>query len=231
MKQDIEYNEILASSLGLIVQSEISIPSPAANYQEYKIPGMDGTLVETDGTYENIKINAVFNYQERKNWGSTYRSAKKWLNSSGSRILKLFRTDQTFYKVKTVEIGEEQRANSFAASFEVTFTCDPYTYLESGLEQISGGNVYNPEEISHPTYLITGNGQCTLTVNGNTTTATIGQNLTIDTDRMIAYREDGTMANTSVTGDYDYLYLLPGENTISITSGFLLKIIPNWRHL
>lgn len=69
MKQDIEYNEILASSLGLIVQSEISIPSPAANYQEYKIPGMDGTLVETDGTYENIKINAVFNYQERKNWG------------------------------------------------------------------------------------------------------------------------------------------------------------------
>ena len=62
-------------------------------------------------------------------------------------------------------------------------------------------------------------------------TANVGQNLTIDTDLMIAYRQDGTMQNTAVTGDYENLYLLPGDNVISITDGFDLKIIPNWRTL
>ena len=69
---------------------------------------------------------------------------------------------------------------------------------------------------------------CTLTVNGNEMTANVGQNLTIDTDLMIAYRQDGTLQNTAVTGDYEDLYLVPGDNVISITSGFDLKIIPNW---
>ena len=48
---------------------------------------------------------------------------------------------------------------------------------------------------------------------------------------MIAYRTDGTMQNTSLTGDYEDLYLIEGENKVSITSGFVLKIIPNWRYL
>lgn len=90
---------------------------------------------------------------------------------------------------------------------------------------------YNPYDICHPIYKITGNGICTLTVNGKAMKATVGQNLTIDTERMIAYRKDGTMMNTSVSGDYEDLYLKPGENEISITQGFTLTVIPNWRRL
>ena len=54
--------------------------------------------------------------------------------------------------------------------------------------------------------------------------------MAIDTDRMIAYREDGTLQNTSVTGKYEDLYLLEGENDIEITGG-TVKVIPNWRCL
>ena len=61
--------------------------------------------------------------------------------------------------------------------------------------------------------------------------ADVGQNLTIDTDRKIAYRADGTLSNTAVSGDYEDLFLQEGENEISITDGFNLKIIPNWRCL
>ena len=39
------------------------------------------------------------------------------------------------------------------------------------------------------------------------------------------------MMNTSVSGDYEELYLKPGENEISITQGFTLTVIPNWRRL
>ena len=59
----------------------------------------------------------------------------------------------------------------------------------------------------------------------------VGQNVTIDTELMIAYRMDGTMENTSVTGDYEDLYLKPGYNEIEITEGFEAKVIPNWRSL
>ena len=48
---------------------------------------------------------------------------------------------------------------------------------------------------------------------------------------MIAYQMDGTMENTSVTGDYEDLYLKPGYNEIEITEGFEAKVIPNWRSL
>ena len=82
----------------------------------------------------------------------------------------------------------------------------------------------------HPlSYIISGEGRCTITVNGKNMTANIGQNLTIDTELMIAYRTDGTTANTAVKGDYEDLYLQPGENQIGITRGFSMEVIPNWR--
>ena len=231
MRQDIEFNGTIASDLKLLIQEEISIPSPKPKYEEYEISGKDGDMIVSDGSYDDIQITVPFNYTEYNEWGSIYRSAKRWLNAKGSQKLKLSRMDNYFYKVKKVEIGNEKRSVSHAGSFEAVFTCDPYTYLESGLIELSAGVLYNTNELSHPNYLITGNGSCTLTINGKAMKATVGQNLTIDTDRMIAYRVDGTMMNTSVTGDYEDMYLQPGENTVTITDGFELKIIPNWRCL
>ena len=62
-------------------------------------------------------------------------------------------------------------------------------------------------------------------------TANVGQNLVIDTERELAYREDGTLSNTAISGDYEELFLQEGENSVTITEGFELKIIPNWRRL
>ena len=61
-------------------------------------------------------------------------------------------------------------------------------------------------------------------------TANVAENLTIDTDRMIAYRSDGTLSNTKVSGNYEDLYLKPGENKIEFTGG-TLAVVPNWRCL
>lgn len=59
----------------------------------------------------------------------------------------------------------------------------------------------------------------------------VGQNLTIDTDRQLAYRSDGTLNNTAVTGNYEDLVLVEGDNKVTITDGFDLKVIPYWRYL
>lgn len=69
----------------------------------------------------------------------------------------------------------------------------------------------NRYEICHPIYFITGEGMCTLTVNGNTMTSNVGQNLTINTDKKLAYRTDKTMQNTQVSGHYEDLYMQRGK--------------------
>ena len=60
---------------------------------------------------------------------------------------------------------------------------------------------------------------------------TVNQDITIDTDRMIAYNSEMTNQSTLVSGYYEDLYLQEGQNEISITSGFNLTVIPNWRTL
>ena len=122
-------------------------------------------------------------------------------------------------------------SSEIAAEFTVNFICEGCQYSIEGQKEITASNLYNDGYITHPIYKVEGEGECTLTVNGKAVKANVGQNLTIDTDRMIAYRTDGTMQNTSLTGDYEDLYLIEGENKVSITSGFVLKIIPNWRYL
>lgn len=137
-----------------------------------------------------------------------------------------------FYKVKKVELDTLEQYADEAGDFDVEFLCEPGAFVrngsyEHGLQEV----LQNPYSISHPEYRITGEGTCELIVNGSVMTANVGQNLTINTELMIAYRTDGTIQNTAVTGNYEDLYLQPGTNTISITEGFDLKIVPNWRCL
>ena len=208
-----------------------SVPAPKMRVKETEIPGMDGTLTEIDGTYENIVIPVEFNFLVPPDqWMDAYRKAKRWLTGTGELILG---DDQEYYyKVLFCNITSTERTSRRLGNFESEFTCFPYAFLVSGKNEYSISEVeYNPYMLSHPIYKISGEGSCTLTVNGNTFTVNVGQNAIIDTDRMITYRVDGSMMNSDALGDYEGLYLKEGDNKISITSGFNLSVIPNWRTL
>lgn len=229
MKQDIEFNGKKASDFKVYISEPINIPCPLEKYTEHIIAGKDGTLIEKKGKYDDIKITVRFNYKEIRENGEIYRNVKNSFLSRTDGKLKINTMSDYFYVVKRVEIETETKKMIRTGEFEVIFTCDPFTYLESGLQEQNENNLYNSYYISHPIYKIAGEGVCNLTVNGKTMKANISGNLTINTDLMISYREDGTMQNTSVTGDYEELYLLPGDNTIELTNGFSLSVIPNWR--
>ncbi len=228
---NILYKGVNCSRFGIIPARRPSVPAPEIRVTEMEIPGRDGVLVETDGCYGTITIPVEFNYLvPPEKWMDAYRKAKRWLTGSGWLVLE---DDQDYmYKVLYVKITDTERTSRRIGNFTAEFTCDPYAYLVSGQQEHSVTDVlYNPYMLSHPVYKITGEGVCALTVNGNTMSANVGQNITIDTELMIAYREDGTMQNTGVTGDYEKLYLQEGENTITVTSGFEVTVQPNWREL
>lgn len=208
-------------------------PAPEPRYTDTQVPGRDGALTEFDGTYSDIVVDVEMNYiTNPQNWHAAWREVKRYLLKGGIRELRFSDDLSFYYKCKKIVLGTNEREFRHTAAFTATFTLAPYEYLTDGKErypyQVCEFNRY---ELCKPIYFIAGEGMCTLTVNGNEMTANVGQNLTIDTDLQLAYRTDGTLQNTEVMGNFDELYLLPGENTISVTDGFDLKIQPNWRCL
>ncbi len=208
------------------------IPAPVRRTEFITISGRDGTLVMSDGAYDDIDIPIEMNFLiSDESWGNRFRKTKQWLLSGGKKLI-LSDDASVFYRVKDVRIEDMERTVRRSGQFTCHFICEPHTYIVGGQREYKIEDVrFNPYLLCKPIYKFTGEGMCTLTVNGKSMKANVGQNLTVDTEMMLAYRSDGTLNNTEVMGDYEDLYLQSGENSIYVTGGFNLKIIPNWRCL
>lgn len=215
--------------VGVLIAKKPNIPAPKHIMKSVTIPGK-GTIYTTTDEVEDIPIKLECNYIMPSDfWQAEWRSIRKWANKP-NKALQFGEDLEVYYKIKMVDLSECERVSERIGKFDATFTCDGYEYLERGKYTYGVDEVlYNHYAKCAPKYLITGEGMCTLTVNGKEVTANIGQNLTIDTDLKLCYRLDGTQNNTSMSGYYEDLYLNEGQNAITISNGFDLKIVPNWR--
>lgn len=230
--EDIFLDHRSCIDIGLYPVKPPTIVSPSRQYNEQEIPGRDGKFYEDLGTYEDITLTVEFNFRSRnkKTVDQFFREYKRII-----RKAKVFskQSDPTvFYKIKKTEIGELDRGTSNSiGTFSVDFTFDPYAYLLDGVVPLNYKRVtWNEYDESKPIYILSGEGRCTLTVNGKSLECNCTDTIYIDTDLELAYREDKSWVSQMVKGYYDELYLIPGKNTISITQGFDLKVIPNWRY-
>lgn len=229
---DIQFNGRTGTTVGVIVQNRPNIPAPEKIYDAIEIPGKDGILYRDTGTVEDIRIEVSLAFREKDpgKWAQKLRSVKEWLLSVSDNKLSFTDDPDYFYRVKRVTVGTTERYVKRQGKLIAAFYCEGYMYLQSGArEQQLSALLNNPGTRCLPIYKISGNGMCTITINGKQIKANIGQNLTIDTERKLAYRTDGTMQNTSISGNYEDMVLNPGKNSVSITSGFTLTAIPNWR--
>ncbi|WP_343247723.1 distal tail protein Dit [Diplocloster hominis] len=229
---DIEYAGYTGKDKGIIVTRRPDIPAPVEIIESYRVPGRDGELIAHTGTYEDIEIEIPFGFRAPKDqWAERFRQCRKWLLAPGVNRLQ-FSDDPDFFRIsKYVEITDTERTIKKMGEFSAIFTCSPYIYAIEGEYEIPAVDLYNNYEVSHPIYYIEGEGVCRIAVNGKEVSINVGQNATIDTDLMIAYRQDKTIMNAETTGDYDDLWLKPGLNTITTTVGFLVTLKPRWRSL
>jgi len=227
------YNGIDCRNIGLKVVKRPDIPIPARRITSVTIPGRSGDLHIDDGTYEPIEITIKFNFLTHPDdWGSILRQVREWLRGEKDKRFFLGDDGCYYYKVEytQVEDGAERQVKQLGV-LDVVFVCDPYQYETVGDRAIPlPCRLHNSGETSRPQYKITGEGMCTLTINGKSVTANVGQELTIDTDLMIAYRA-GDVQNTALLGDFEDLYLTPGQNILEITDGFSVTVTPRWRHI
>lgn len=218
--------------LGLSITKRPSFSAPKRRYEKFDIPGRDGELYIDQEKYDDLTTEISFNYivDHDDMWHEKWRKCKIWLLKGGIRKLELSDDKHFYRKVKYIELSTNERSVRNAGEFSANIVTDPYSYVISGSYMYPYMQVrVNDYEVCKPIYYITGEGMCVLTVNGKSMNINVGQNIYIDTELQLAYRNDGVLRNTSVSGIYEDLYLLPGKNDIRITSGFELQIQPNWR--
>lgn len=224
-RYEMKYNGVEMRSFGIVLYDYPSFSGAKKNYSSTAVQGRIGQLVGETNYVSNLSIECEFTVVGRA-FMERIRRIKLWLSGTGK--IEFSDYPGSFFKVWKVEYGNIERELKTVGRFSVTFICTPFEFLDIGQHPAAGLLLYNDGSTARPIYNISGNGDCVLTVNGKTMEATIGQNLTIDTEQMLAYRTDGTLQNTAVTGDYEDLFLIPGENEISITEGFSLSVIPQW---
>lgn len=229
-----KYNGQMNTEYDVMVVKRPDIPSPKKKYSTFSIDGRDGDLYEEDGTYEDIDILLQMNFKgEPDDWNEKLRRIRRWLNNTTNNKLVFSDDMDYFYKVKKVSISDTKRSKKRAGRFDITFTCDPYTYLADGESLITdiSNVIVNLWEISKPIYYIFGNGKMSLNINGKNVTMNVQQALTVDTQMRLCYGAGNFLQNTAIYGDYDSLFFYPGENNISFTDGFEVQIRPNWRSI
>ena len=226
-KDFIIYNDKTNLDVNLLIVSKPYKPSPVMEYEEIKVPG--GKTLYREKGYNDIEIPISFNFMSKYSWDKDFRIIKEWLLSKVNSKLKFSDDLEVFYRVNKVTIDTPERSIKKIGKFNAIFTCEPYVYIDENERELSSF-LCNNYLISKPVYRILGEGYLTLNINNNVIKANIGQELIIDTDKGLCYRE-GIVDNVALEGRYEDMYLLEGENTFSWTEGFVIYITPNLRCL
>ena len=197
------------------------------------IPYRNGDLLGIDVSRGNAHYNCMI-HMKQSEYISKMRTVRKWLSGEGT--LKIYSTasdtPDSYFEVMQVEYKDDIRRDAEYGRLSVDFEIYPYEFLTSGDAWITNyATISNTADACMPEYEISGTGSGTLTVNGNDMTFDVNTKLTIDTRRQIAINNSGDDANEDVGGDYAGLYLVTGNNTVSITSGFTLKVKPHWGYV
>ena len=227
----VKYGDIFDIDLGLHVKTRPNIPVPERNVEVTEDKILTTSLTRDYGTYKDININIEYNFISREDFEMKSIAIKRWIYNCKNKILVLSDSIDYYRKVKKVTIDTITRSKKYLGNFKLTFRCDPNLYVVNGLNSIlidSAKNIKNNYAISKPIYTINGEGMCTLTVNNNSVTINVGQSIIINTEKELCYKNDGSKTNIT-TGKYKDLYLLEGNNTVTVSNGFTLSIVPNWR--
>lgn len=220
----IEYNGDICEDHWCFLNDYPQFSGGSKQYNTYAVPGMDGELVEINDYLSNLKIDCRFSIVS-KTFMNNVRNIRSRLSGTGKLVIS--DSPDVFYKVWKIEYGDILREIRRFGTFTVSFICTPFEFLKAGQNPVNSVP-FNSGDKSKPIYTITGEGLCTLTVNGYEFTVNVGQEAVIDSERQLSYKNDGQSINTDVKGDYEKLWLPHGENSVSISPGFTLSVIPQW---
>ena len=248
MRADLIYNGHSGREIAVALATRPSVPPAVMRGDWIDLGSVDGSMLSTDGTYENITIECQLNYVcPPEKVGIQYRRVKEWIRGSG----ELCFTDDpdVYYRVKAAQVAEYARRTKGGADLIAAFICDPYTYLKGGKygekKAFAANNVAdaiyltNPGALAHPIYKITGGSSsksAKIVVDyGTAFKVNRTDGIIVDTEKMMVYNSSGAQSFAS-SGDFDDLLLSETNEAHAIqikenSAAVTLEVIPNWRML
>ena len=249
MDNYLSFNGRSSLDFGITISGSGTYKKPARIVERFKIPGRNGELTVSDGSFENVDITYpcfIFgNFPARMDWLSS------WLLSGAG----YYRLEDTYHPehFRLAQfiggINPEPTTLNRHGRFELTFNCKPQKFLKSGElwhSVPSDKRFVNPTGfIMKPLIEIAGDGIRSLTVNDTvvnvgavpgTDTGVTYNNMYLDCDTWEAYDDEGNNMNQYVElKNEKYPELLPGDNTVilknrwndDITAG-AIRIMPRW---
>lgn len=228
---DIQYNGKRGSELKVYAKELPDMPAAKRAYEEIVVSGRNGVYLRDLGRYETTELPIDMNYiGSPQMWHERWRKIQEWLSETNGELV--LSDDPDYYlKVTRVNLSNNVHRGKRIGDFTATFVLkDGLYYLRTGKEKYDITDVlWNPGEQCCPNYYISGVGTCVISINNRIFEVTINGSVIIDSERQLIYSEDKQVINNIAKGDYKNLLLEKGENLISISEGFGIKVVPNWR--
>lgn len=221
-------HETSSRDLGLRFTAPVEIPASARRVDDIEVSGRAGSLTWFTG-WKDTEISlplAVHGGLEAYRQAVFALSEASTISFSGEPGL--------FRYIKHVSVSPLTREMAGWGMFQANLTCQPFTYLATGLKPItltSTATITNPGLLaSDPEITLFGTGQLVLTINGQRypVSSPSGQ-ITLDSARMITHVCGNTQTD-AISGPFPQLAV--GENHIELGEGLSKAVIVgNWRTL
>ncbi|AUM92675.1 distal tail protein Dit [Clostridium botulinum] len=214
---------IHSNEKGLKIISLPNITTPEKREEKIIIPGRDGYLTQSDGSYEGEVKPVEFDYFDDR-----FDDIKQWLTGSGEVIFS--NEPDRYYKARIINKLDLARVLQKFHSGIIQFDCQPFGYLQDELIEITNSTtIYNQANVNSQPYIkIYGNGYATLKINNEVIKLTnISDYIELDSEMMECYKSNVPL-NHLMIGNFPIFQV--GENNISWTNNISkIEIIPRWR--
>lgn len=221
-------HKISSRELGLRFTAPIEIPTATQKVDDIEVAGRAGSLTRFTG-WRDIEITLPLAVRGGL---EAYRQASLALVEAST--IGLSGEPGLFRYIKHVELSPFVREMSSWGMFQANLTCQPFTYLATGLKPITltgSGTITNPGLlVSEPEITLFGTGRLSLTINGAryTVSSPAGQ-VMLDSVRLVAH-VSGKAQTDALTGPFPRLAV--GENRIELGEGLAkVVVVGNWRTL
>ncbi|EPD33623.1 hypothetical protein HMPREF9306_00378 [Propionimicrobium lymphophilum ACS-093-V-SCH5] len=214
--------------LGLRFTAPLEIPAATRQVDDIEVAGRAGSLTRFAG-WADTEISLPLAVQGGP---ETYRQACFALMDASA--ISFSGEPGLFRYLKHVEVSPLAREMGSWGMFQANLTCQPFTYLATGLKPItltSTATIINPGLLpSDPEITLFGTGQLVLTINGQRykVSSPVDQ-ITLDSARMITH-VCGKTQTDALSGFFPQLAV--GENHIELGAGLAkVAVNGNWRTL
>lgn len=217
----IVYDGEASSDYGMVIAEAPSFDSPERKQAVYNVPGKNGAIIIPQDAWEDVpKSYRVWLANDREDLATKVRAFQGMLNSKKGYLRLEDNFEPEIYRLAYISGGNEF-SNEMTAYGEATlkFICRAEKFFKAGglpVAVTNGDEIYNPTRYTaKPLIHIEGSGTVTVSIGGNTISATLSDYINIDCESMNAFRLAAENKNTDISGSFPLLE--PGANTVGIT--------------